>query len=146
MTLKNWRNKGWLKAHKADGNEIRNLLGIADRDLKDCRAKGISADWRLNIAYNAALQTARAALAASGYRASGEGHHFRVIQSLDYTVGWDKKSVNRLDAFRKKRNISDYDMAGRVSEAEVKEMTELAKKLREDVETWLYSKYPELMD
>jgi hypothetical protein len=46
------------------------LLHIADRDLKDCEAGGLSADWKLNIAYNAALQAATAALAASGYQAA----------------------------------------------------------------------------
>jgi len=39
----------------------------------------------VNIAYNAALQAAAAALAAAGYRASREQHHYRVIQSLRQT-------------------------------------------------------------
>jgi len=37
----------------------------------------------MNIVYNAALQAA--ALAAAGYRASREQHHYRVIQSLRQT-------------------------------------------------------------
>jgi hypothetical protein len=47
----------------------------------------LSPDWRLNIAYNAALQAATAALAAAGYRASREAHHCRAIQSLAFTIG-----------------------------------------------------------
>jgi len=46
------------------------LFGVADRDLRDCQVRGLSADWRLNIAYNAALQIATVALAAAGYRAA----------------------------------------------------------------------------
>lgn len=39
-----------------------------DRDLADSEAEGLSPDWRMNIAYNAALQAATAALAAAGER------------------------------------------------------------------------------
>ena len=71
--------------------EIANLLGIVMRDLKDSQAKDVSDDWRFAIAYNAALQAATAALAAAGYRASRDSHHYRVIQSLEVTVGKDAK-------------------------------------------------------
>ena len=53
MSLNDWLNNGWLVAHKTSKREIRDLLGVADRDLNDCKAKGLSADWKLNIAYNA---------------------------------------------------------------------------------------------
>jgi hypothetical protein len=43
------------------------LLELADRDLKNSQVMELDADWRLNIAYNAALQAATAALAASGF-------------------------------------------------------------------------------
>jgi hypothetical protein len=78
---------GWLVAHKSSKQEITNLLGIVARDLKDSQAKDVSDDWRFAIAYNAALQAATAALAASGYRAGRDSHHYRVIQSLELTAG-----------------------------------------------------------
>ena len=115
--------------------------------MNDCRAArtaGLSADWQLNIAYNAALQLATAALAASGYRASRESHHYRVIQSLTHTLGADVKLVAQLDGFRKKRNISDYLRAGTVSEQEVTEMLALAEKLSATVKTWLRARHPKL--
>jgi hypothetical protein len=99
----------------------------------------------LNIAYNAALQSATAALAASGYRVSREAHHYRVIQSLSFTIGADKNLVNQLDQFRKKRNISDYERAGLVSEQEADEMETLARRLRKSVEGWLRASRPELL-
>ena len=68
----------------------------------------MSDDWRFAIAYNAALQAATAALAAAGYRASRENHHYRVIQSLELTLGKDAKFIRAFDAFRKKRNVSSY--------------------------------------
>jgi hypothetical protein len=53
--LKDWQNNGWLTAHRTSRQEIGDLLGVVERDLADCRTPGLSADWRLNIAYNAAL-------------------------------------------------------------------------------------------
>jgi hypothetical protein len=87
MTLEDWRHSGWLSAHEPSREEIQDLLALADRDLKDCRSKRLSADWQFNIAYNAVLQAATAALAAAGYRASRDSHHYRVLQSLGLTVG-----------------------------------------------------------
>jgi hypothetical protein len=52
----------------------------------------------------------------AGYRASREAHHYRVIQSLRFTIGADTRLVAQLDAFRKKRNISDYERSGLISE------------------------------
>ena len=62
MALRDWLDNGWLISHATSSEEVSNLLAIVDRDLSDCRTKGLSPDWRLNIAYNAALQAATAAL------------------------------------------------------------------------------------
>lgn len=110
---------------------------MADRDLADVQVPALSTDWRFNIAYNAALQVATAALAAAGYRAAREAHHYRVIQSLAHTVKVDTKLIDRLDKSRKKRNVGGYERAGVVSEGEVREMVALARQLRESVEEWI---------
>ncbi len=115
---------------------------MADRDLKDCQNPALSSDWPLNIAYNAALQSAKAALAIAGYRATRQSHHFCLIQSLKYTIHADSKLISQLDMFRKKRNISKYERSGFVSEQEVKEMISLAKKIRSLAEDWIRKKHP----
>jgi hypothetical protein len=145
MTLNDWLEKGWLVRHRPDRREIRELLGIADRAISDAQVKGISADAQLSIAHNAALQLAIAALAATGYRAGREAHHYRAIQSLAFTIGAGTDLVDQLDSFRKKRNISDYERAGAVSEHEAREMLTLAKTLRETVTVWLKKNHPELI-
>ena len=53
MSLKNWRDNGWLADHKTSAREIADLLTVSERDLKDSSASGISPDWQLAIAYNA---------------------------------------------------------------------------------------------
>ena len=55
MSLKDWQLNGWLTAYTTSPQEMADLLAVADRDLRDCMASGLSADWRLNIAYNSAL-------------------------------------------------------------------------------------------
>jgi len=146
MSLKNWLNNGWLTEHRTSTQEITALLAVADRDLTDCRTSGLSSDWRLNIAYNAALQASTAALAASGYRALREAHHYRVIQSLAHTIKADAGFIALLDQFRKKRNVGGYEQAGMVSDQEAKEMADLALKLRQNVEKWLRENHPDLLD
>jgi len=109
MTLRDWLKNGWLVEHKTSPREVADLLAVADRDLRECRTKGLGPDWRLNIAYNSALQSATAALAAAGYRPAREAHHYRTIQSLAHTIGADSALVAHFDAFRKKRNIAGYE-------------------------------------
>jgi hypothetical protein len=120
------------------------LLGIADRDLAACQVQGLPADWRFAIAYNSALQAAAAALAAAGFRATHDSHHYRVIQSLEFTINASRKTLGTFDGFRKKRNISSYDIAGSVSDVEAEEMMRLAKALRSEVEQSLRGSHPEL--
>jgi uncharacterized protein (UPF0332 family) len=144
MTLQEWQINGWLLPHKTSRQEIADLLALSDRDLKDCLAPGLSADWRLNIAYNAALQSATAALAAAGYKANRDSHHFRIIQSLAFTIGYSLSMVTQFDHFRKKRNSGGYERAGVVSDQEANEMYNFAKQLRQDIENWLCKEHPHL--
>jgi len=145
MSLQDWLKSRSLIEHQTSRQEIADLLRMADRDLVQCRTPNLSSDWQLNTAYNAALQVAAAAPAAAGYRAAREAHHYRVIQSLAHTIKADPVLIAQLDKFRKKRNISDYERAGGVSEQEAKEMFVLAKNLRNEVEKWLRSSHPELL-
>ena len=145
MSLKNWRDNGWLTDHKTSPQEISDLLAVAERDLKDSSATSISPDWQLAIAYNAALQAATAALFASGYRAGREAHHFRIIQSLAHTIQAKSDLINQLDKFRKKRNIGGYEAAGRISQQEADEMKKLAKNLCEQIVQLLHQNHSNLM-
>src|SRR5271165_4325171 len=135
--LKDWLKLGWLKEHRTSRGEIADLLAVADRDLAACRTSGLHNDWRFNIAYNAALQLASAALAVAGYQAERSNHHYRIIDSLAHTLGTDAPSIKLFDAFRKKRNISDYERADMISEAEVDTMIALAERLRKDFVLWI---------
>ena len=145
MSLSEWERNGWLTKHQTSRNEIHDLLQVVERDLADSAAENVSADWRMNIACNAGLQAATVALAAAGYRAARDAHHYRVIHSLRETIGLDTSVVATFDAFRKKRNITGYERAGIISDADAEAMRALAFKLRDDVIAWLRRHHPALL-
>lgn len=144
MTLQDWLNNKWLKSHKTSPEEIKQLFEIAKRDLHDAGVSTISPDWRLTMAYNAALRCATIALHACGYRTAGEGHHERLIESLKHTIDADPDLIAKFHRFRKKRHISSYDMAGTVSEYEVDEAIKFARELYRLVKNWLKKNHSEL--
>jgi hypothetical protein len=145
MSLNNWLGAGWLGAHETTADEIRDLLAVAERELLDCAVPGLSPDTVLGLGYDAALQCSGAALAAAGYRATRTRRHWVTLQSLAHTIGADSKLVARLDAFRRKRNIADYERSGVTSEKEAREMCELAGALRDQVRSWIETSRPELL-
>src|SRR6266700_3589489 len=99
----------------------------------------------LMVVGNVSFQDVAAALAAAGYRASRENHHYRVIQSLELTLGKDAKFIRAFDAFRKKRNVSSYDIGGGISHREVEEMIGSAQSLQQDVEQWIRTNHSSLL-
>jgi hypothetical protein len=145
MSLGDWRRNSWLVEHRTSPEEIAALVAIVERDLANAKVAGLSEDWKFNIAYNAALQAATAALAAAGFRAAREQHHYRTIQSIALTIGWSTAKVEKFDRLRKKRNIIGYETAGVVSEGEAREMHELAVTLRDDVLAWLGKHHRKLL-
>jgi HEPN domain-containing protein len=144
MSLKLWLENGWLKEYKPTSREIAELLAVADRSLTDCQVAGLSNEGKLDMAHNAALQSSAAALAAAGYRASREAYHYYVIQSLSFTLQLEERIIRRLNKLRLKRNISDYERPGAVTEQEAEEMVELAKLIRQQVEEWIRNNHKEL--
>jgi len=145
MSLADWHKWEWVKSHRPNRQEIGDLFAVADRDLEQCRDPGLHPDWRLAIAYNAALQCATAALAAAGYRVAHEAYHYRTVQSLELTIGWPREEIDALDTLRGRRHMVEYRRADIVSEAEANEAVELAHRLRQDVAAWLAAEHPDLL-
>jgi hypothetical protein len=135
--LSDWLANRWLVAHEGSVEEIRDLFAVVDRDLEDAAVPRLSADWRLGITYNASLQLATLALAASGYRPGRERAHERAILSLRETVGVSAGTVDLLDAVRRKRNRGNYERAGTTSAGEAAELHRVVTELRRDVVQWL---------
>jgi hypothetical protein len=144
MTLTDWLANHWLVAHEPSREEIEDLLAVVERDLTDASIDTLSPDWRLGIAYNAALQLATLALAAAGFRPGRERAHERTILSLRFTIGAAPHLVDTIDGVRRKRNINNYERAGTSSPSEALEMYAITSELRNRVLDWLQQYHPEL--
>jgi len=72
--------------------------------------QAISSETRFGSAYTAIRMLADVGLHAHGYRTltSKPGHHQTAIQTLPTTLGVDPRTVVRLDALRKQRNLTEY--------------------------------------
>ena len=145
MSLEDWHKFGWLKPHRTDERELGNLLAIADRDISDATAGGLSNDWKFGIAYNAALKLCTMMLYDAGFMPEKTLAHYRTLLSIEYTLGTERKSdAVYLEACRAKRNHVEYDYVDGASAAEAEELLEFAKELRKDVVGRLRLKYPTL--
>jgi hypothetical protein len=145
MSLEKWADYGWLKAEPTSRNEIKGLLTIVERDLRDANVAALSEDRRFEAAFNAARTCASIGLRASGYRtATQPGHHTKTIESLELTIRADAKLIQRLKTLSKKRNATSYDSAGNVSKQELELAIKTAVEMRTKVVAWLEKNHPNL--
>lgn len=144
MSLELWEKNGWLREHKTSPQEINGILSLVERDIEDASREVISIDWQFNIAYNAGLQLATISLLAAGYRAGrGESKHYRVIQALPLVMGEQYSTLrNYLDNCRRKRNVSEYDAVGTISEKEAEDLLQTVKEFKIAVKSWLKKNHP----
>jgi len=116
------------------------------RDLADASLVALSEDRRFATAYNAALQTAKMAIACAGYRvASVPGHHRLNFEAVKLAVGKSAASLaDYFDACRRKRNEIDYTGAAIATRTEADELLLHARSFLALVENWILSTYPAL--
>lgn len=145
LSLQDWADNHWLRAHQSTRAEVEGLLSIVDRDLTDALNHDVSADWRFGIAYNAALKLCTILIHASGFRPEKTLQHYRTIAALPLILGKHRKDdADYLDTCRTKRNVVEYDMAGAATHADAEELIEFGVKLREEVLAWLDRTHLEL--
>jgi uncharacterized protein (UPF0332 family) len=143
MNLQVYLQNGWIKPHETSREEIAKLLAIAERDLRQSKTVDLEPEWRFDIAYNAALQLAAAALAASGYQAERQNKHQRTIECMQFVL-LNAQKVEFLNKCHRKRNTSVYEEIGMISDGEAREMIEFAESLRTLVRDWLQKSHPQL--
>jgi hypothetical protein len=147
MSLQDWANSGWLRSHKTSKQEVQQLMAIVDRDLKDARQKGLSADWRFGIAYNAALKLCTILLYVEGFRPEKTLAHYRTLQALPLILGSEKDDdADYLDTCRTKRNTVEYDYVGGATNSDSDELIAYVTKLKIEVISWLKQNHPELSE
>ena len=143
MSLKELLAAGRLRPHKTGSQEIEKLFAVVDRDMKDARVAGLSADRRFTIAYNAVLQTSRALLAARGYRTSGQGHHAAAFLALRSLLPKEHRPLlDYFDDCRSKRNLAEYTGSGVTSEQEAADLVKQAETFSRIVRKLIKKRHP----
>lgn len=138
MSLELWEKNRWIDIHSPTDDEITALVETADHAITQAETLvGLSAAWKMKMAYDAILCCARACLFRSGYRVSRTGDHYHEIQSLELTVRITSKTVDALDGFRQRRNAATYESFEIISEDEAVNALVEAKRLLENVKSWL---------
>jgi hypothetical protein len=148
MSLQNWLQIGHLNNHQPTVAEVRNLLGVVDRELADAAVAGLSDDGRFTHAYDAALLLCKLALHVSGYELQkrAPGHHSLWINSLELTLGDGQKgTLIHLSKCSKLRHTTLYDQSGVVGKQDADDLLEAARQLRADVLQWLRSQHSALV-
>ncbi len=146
MTWQQLLSLNRVRTHRTSKQELDDLRTVIERDLHDAAVPGLSADRSFATAYNAALQTAKMAIACAGYRVVGQGHHQLSFEAAELAVG---TSVSVLMAYfelcRRKRNMLDYDVANVVSITEATELLQKAREFKREVEAWIAAHHPGLV-
>ena len=143
--LANIVRAGQLAAEPTSVDEIARLLKGADDQLRDSGIKSVSAAGRFMLAYNATHALALAAVRAEGYRPSAsQGHRKVIYQVLEATAGAPRELWVALDRYHDRRNAAEYQGAPPATEAEAKDIVELAAKLQKLVLERLKRNHPEL--
>ena len=119
------------------------MRGVVARDLADAVVPGLSDDRAFATAYNAVLQLSKMAIAATGYRVVGQGHHHTTFQAVELAVGpLAAPDAAYFDACRRKRTQLDYDVAQVTSHTEAQELITKAGEFERVIEQWLTATHP----
>lgn len=144
--LKPLLEAGWLEELPASTADVQALLGVLDRALEEAEGPLKYADTRFELAYRAVLTAATIVIRAEGARVGRQRHHehtFRAIELIKAPGLSDR--ARYYDACRRKRNVAEYEMAGRVSEKEADELLREAQRLAVAVREWLKREHPDLI-
>ncbi len=134
----------WLD--EAPTSEVAGLWTVVERNLDEARGPLQYADTRFWLAYQAVLAAATIVLRAHGARVRRERQHERTFTALrQLAIPGLSDGARYYDDCRRKRNIAEYDVAGRVSDTEATESLCEAERLAGDVHDWLRREHADLM-
>jgi hypothetical protein len=135
-----------IHRHTTGRQELTEIRRLVARDLADAAIPALSEDRRFAIAYNAAPQSAKMAIACAGYRiASVPGHHRLTFEGATLALGKSAKPLaDYFDACSRKRNEVDYTGATIATSTEADELLLHAKSFVDMVEQWIEFSHPTL--
>ncbi|MFH0772023.1 MAG: SAV_6107 family HEPN domain-containing protein [Candidatus Omnitrophota bacterium] len=128
MALENWFQAGKLVKHTTSREELDAIFGVINRNFEDASLKGLSADQKYILSYQAAFEAGSALIHCYGYKAIKTGHHYITWQCVrDLTGDENRKAVLLFENAAKKRSKLSYDISGLASQKEADELYEEAR-------------------
>ena len=124
--------------------ELDNLRSIVARSLKDVAVPGLSVDARFIMAYDAARTLSLIIVRAAGYRPRTVGGHYNTFVALETADPAFAALSAYFDGCRIKRNRSEYDAAGGVSETDAAGLVATVHRFAIDVDAWVKTRHPNL--
>jgi hypothetical protein len=124
--------------------ELDNLRSIVTRSLSDVAAAGLSADSRFIMAYDAARTLSLMIVRAAGYRPRSVGGHYNTFVALEAADPAFAALSAYFDGCRIKRNASEYDFAGGVSDTDADGLLATVRQFAIDAEAWIKMHHPQL--
>jgi hypothetical protein len=124
--------------------ELDSLRSIVARSLSDVAAKGLSADARFIMAYDAARTLSVMIVRAAGYRPRSVGAHYNTFLALEAAEPAFAPLSAYFDGCRTKRNVSEYDGAGGVTDTEAEELLKTVQQFAKDAEAWIKTNHSHL--
>jgi hypothetical protein len=123
-----------LPASKAELDKLRSIVAPS---LKDVTAAGLSADARFIMAYDAARTLSLIVVRAAGYRPRKRDGHYNTFLALEAADPAFAPLSAYFDGCRMKRNASEYDVAGGVSDTEADGLLKTVQQFAIDAEAWV---------
>jgi hypothetical protein len=124
--------------------EIDKLRALAARSLSDVAVPGLSTDMQFILAYDAARTLSLMVVRASGYRPKSVGSHYNTFLALEAADPAFAAQSAYFDGCRIKRNISEYEFAGGVSDTDAEGLLEAVRQFAKDAEAWIKVHHPAL--
>lgn len=117
--------------------EIDNLRSIVARAMRDVLAPGLSVDTRFVMAYDAARTLSLMIVRAAGYRPRSVGAHYYTFAALEAVDPAFGALSAYFDSCRIKRNISEYEFSGGITDTEADGLLQTVRKFSIDAEEWI---------
>lgn len=134
-------DKNKIQKHSTSPEEIKELLGAIERDMKDASLPGLSTDRAFATAYNSAMLMGKVVMAVEGYRTKGADNHRTTFDFLEMTgIAEFKDDPIFFNSCRKKRNTIDYDHDSVASAKESEELIGAVDYFYEKLKKWLKDK------
>ena len=147
-SLGQWKQNGWLVRDEPTLPEMTQLFAVADRELSDSGALGLSVDGKFMHAYDAALTLCQIALRTSGFRVNRKqhGHHQKTIEALPLAVDSSlQQTADLVVVASRKRSQALYDRTGVVDARDADELVDTARSLRSELIKWMATRHQNLL-